>query len=353
MTTLQESNRICTGDYDLERKLSGFKPGDPKRLELIALHMQEQGNVDALKNGQKSIRELKKRNREQQAIDNLVNAHIEIDREAAQEAGALGFMPRMFLQATLPHRDLKRNEFERRNGKYTLSIISQARIGLPYGVYPRLVTAWITAEAVRTKSRDLVLGDSLSDYMRQLSLKPTGGRWGSITQLREQMHRLFSITISCSIENEKYRKGKGFRLADNHVLWWDPKEPREKGLFNSTVRLSEVFFKEITSRPVPIDMRALKALKRSSLSLDLYGWLTYRNSYLYRPTQIPWEVLRLQFGAEHADTRQGRHKFKCALEKALAKVLVVYPANVSSSKSALVLKPSKTHVRQSRALISN
>jgi hypothetical protein len=44
---------------------------------------------------------------------------------------------------------------------------------------PRILLAWMTTEAVRTQSRELVLGDSLSRFMRSLDLVPTGGRWES------------------------------------------------------------------------------------------------------------------------------------------------------------------------------
>ncbi len=38
------------------------------------------------------------------------------------------------------------------------------------------------------------------------------------------------------------------------------------------------------ARPaVPIDLRALNALKGSPLALDIYSWLTYRMSYLRKP----------------------------------------------------------------------
>lgn len=49
------------------------------------------------------------------------------------EAGALGFMARAKVQATLPHRKVDGNEFERRNGAFTLSLMAPAKIGLPYG----------------------------------------------------------------------------------------------------------------------------------------------------------------------------------------------------------------------------
>ena len=49
------------------------------------------------------------------------------------EAGALGFMARAMVQATMPHRKVDGNEFERRNDAFTLSLMAPAKIGLPYG----------------------------------------------------------------------------------------------------------------------------------------------------------------------------------------------------------------------------
>ena len=59
-------------------------------------------------------------------------------------------------------------------------------------------------------------------------------------------------------------------------FWWDPKRPDEPMLWDSKIRLGEDFFNEIIHHPVPLDMNTLKAMKRSSLGLDLYLWLAYR-----------------------------------------------------------------------------
>jgi Plasmid encoded RepA protein len=67
--------------------------------------------------------------------------------------------------------------------------------------------------------------------------------------------------------------------------------------WDSTVTLGEPFFEEIVRGPVPIDTRALRALTRLPLAIDLYVWLTYRMSYLKEPTMVPWELLSLQTGA--------------------------------------------------------
>lgn len=274
-------------------------------------------------------------------LDDLINQALAIEDEQAQEAGALGFMARAMVQATLPHRAVKGTYFERVNGAFTLSMQAHPKIGLPYGSIPRLLLAWVTTEAVKTKSRELELGDSMSSFMAQLGLTPTGGANGSITRLKNQTLRLFSTTVSALYEDGNAVAEMGYRLADKSVLWWDNKTPEQAGLWQSTVTLSEHFFNEIIDRPVPIDMRAIKALKQSPMALDIYTWLTYRASYLKRPTVIPWAGLALQFGSNYAELRN----FKTAFIAELKKVVLVYgQVQVESTEHGLMVKPSMTHI---------
>ena len=72
-------------------------------------------------------------------------------------------------------------------------------------------------------------------------------------------------------------------VADKHEFWWNPKRPDDPSLWESKIELGEKFFQEIIQHPVPLDMNILKALKRSSLGLDLYLWLVYRTFTLQRP----------------------------------------------------------------------
>jgi hypothetical protein len=277
----------------------------------------------------------------------LIDDALAIEAQQAKDAGALGYMARALVQATLPHSKPTENEFERRNGAFTLVMMAPSRIGLPYGVVPRLLLTWVSTEAVRTKTRELVLGDNLTNFMQQLDMVPTGGRWGSITRLREQSKRLFSTNISCIYESEDHSGEAGFRVADNHLLWWNPQNPTQRSLFQSTVTLSEAFFREVVEHPVPLDMRALKALKKSPLAIDLYIWLTYRLSYLRRSTSIPWEALQLQFGAGYPSSAQGKADFKRKFAQALKKVEVIYQGlqgNVSMDTNHLTLIPGQSHI---------
>ena len=276
-------------------------------------------------------------------LDKLVRQALMIEAEEAQQAGAVRFMARALTQATMPHRRIQSPVFKRQNGSFSLAMLAHPDVGLPYGSVPRLLVSWVTTEAVRTKSPVLELGPSLSAFMAELGLTPTGGRWGSITRLRDQMTRLFSASISCLYDDKEKTGIFNVQIVEQARLWWNPKAPDEAPLWKSTIELGKKFFEEAINSPVPVDMRALKELKRSPLALDIYCWLTYRLSYLRKPTEIPWAALQMQFGADYTHTRQ----FKAAFLDHLRAVLILYPeANVEDGERGLLLKPSKPHVAQ-------
>lgn len=274
-------------------------------------------------------------------VNKLIIEALAIEARDAKEAGALGYMARALVQATMPHKKVEGNEFTRVNGAYTLTILSPSIIGLPYGSIPRLLLAWITTEAVQRKQRELALGTSLGSFMEKLGLIPTGGRWGTITRLREQTKRLFTSAISCVYSDEKIDAGLNINVAEEYQLWWDPKKPEQNCLWESTLILSKRFYEEIVDSPVPIDMDALKVLKRSPMALDIYCWLTYRMSYLRTSTSIPWRILEMQFGADYQHTRN----FKIKFLQQLKKVSIIYPeAKLEVNETGLLLRPSKLHI---------
>lgn len=278
-------------------------------------------------------------------LNNLITEALAIEARDAKEAGALGFMARALVQATLPHSKVNGNEFRRTNGLFNLTLLADSKIGLPYGIIPRLLLAWISTEAVRTKNRHLVLGRTLAAFMEELDLIPSGGRWGTITRLKDQMQRLFASSVSCTYDDGKNWAIRNINPISKANLWWDPKNPNQSNLFESTLTLNEDFFNEIVSHPIPIDIRALKVLKRSPLALDVYCWLTYRNSYLKKSTVIPWKMLQIQFGSSYATDQQGIRNFKKAFLREFKKVSLIYPkTNLEFLEEGLKLKPSQTHI---------
>jgi hypothetical protein len=207
----------------------------------------------------------------------------------------------------------------------------------------------MTTEAVRTGNRELELGSSLSSFMAQLGLQATGGHWGTIPRFRDQMQRLVGAAISTRWSSEangqNHSSGENLLVADRFHLWWTPQELPIERPEKSSVTLSENFFEQLVAAPVPLDLRAVRALKKSPLALDLYAWATRRVSYLSSPTLISWESLRRSFGAGYAETPQGRVSFRGKAIETLRKVVMVYPElKIEILERGLLLRPSGPHI---------
>ena len=154
---------------------------------------------------------------------------------AASEADPdLGFMARMMVLCSLPRTNPgNRKEYKRRNGPYTLVMTAIGDNKLPFGNLPRLILAWLCTEVVRTQSRELVLGKSLSDFMRALGVYSSAG--GVHTRLRNQMRRLFNAHVRLTYKDEHGEKFVSSAIADRGEFWWNPKRPDESTLWESKI----------------------------------------------------------------------------------------------------------------------
>ena len=223
--------------------------------------------------------------------------------------------------------------------------------GLPFGNLPRLLLAWVCTEAVRTQSRELVLGSSLSEFMRKLGMEDrSGSPRGDRMRLRNQMKRLFRCTVSLIYEDERGDASVSSLIARRTEFWWNPKRPDERTLWESKIELGEDFFNEIIRHPVPLDMNTLTALKRCSLGLDLYLWLTYRTFALTRPARITWRQIYRQFGLHpsKASDKQTVKNFRRKVLRELKKIKLAWPGlNYSTAPGVLILLPSTPTIRPS------
>ena len=260
-----------------------------------------------------------------------------------------GFMARLMALCSLPRTNPgNRQRYVRRNGPYTLGMTAGINTKLPYGNLPRLLLAWICTEAVRTQSRELVLGRSLSEFMRALGVySSSGGRGGVQTRLRNQMDRLFHASVQLIYEDKGSKAAISSFVADRTEFWWNERKPNERVLWESKIELGEKFFEEIISHPIPLDMNTLKALKRCALGLDLYLWLAYRTFTLKCPLLLTWRQLYRQFGldpdkASDANTVQ---MFRRNALRELKKIKLAWPElNYATAKGVLILYPSKPSI---------
>ena len=269
--------------------------------------------------------------------------------KASEDDPDMGFMARLMTLCSLPRTNPgNRLQYKRVNGPYTLYMIAGGGNKLPYGNLPRLLLAWVCTEAVKTQNRDLILGASLADFMQKLgSHDRSGSARGDRTRLRNQMVRLFRCQVELVYEDKHSERSVASRIASRTELWWDPKRPGERMLWDSKIRLGEEFFQEIIRHPVPLDMNILKALKRSSLGLDLYLWLTYRTFSLERTLRLPWKRLYRQFGVDPAKANDKRtvDAFRTDCLRELKKIKIAWAGlNYSTAKGVLVLSPSKPSI---------
>ena len=281
-----------------------------------------------------------------QAVHHFTQADQVNQLVSASEADAsLGFMARTMALCSLPRSNPgNRLQYRRVNGPYKLIMIAGGDNKLPYGNLPRLILAWLSTEAVKTQSRELVLGRSLSKFMRTLGINSTsGGARGEQTRLRNQMNRLFGCTVQLIYEDANSKRFISSLIADRGEFWWNERKPDEPVLWDSKIELGEKFFHEIISHPVPLDMNTLTALKRSTLGLDLYLWLVYRTFPLRDPLRLTWKQVYRQFGVDpaRASDRVTVRNFQREVLRELKKIKLAWPGlNYSTAPGVLILLPS-------------
>lgn len=280
----------------------------------------------------------------------LLRQAVEIEDVDAKAVGMVGYSARLWAQVALPYRDPGPvPQWERRNGRVRLYVepgfyerpdrsIVRA---FPYGVVPRLLLTWMATEAVRIRDPELALGPNLAAFMRALGLVRNGT---TIQRLREQVQRLAHARLVVIDQLPDRTVTEGFQVAARTELWWTPRDGENEMLWPSTITLSETYYRSILAAPIPVDLRALAALRThggGGLPIDVYTWLAHRMSYLRRSTLVPWVLLAEQFGSQYTRLRD----FRTELLKALPKVLAVYPkAKVTPTADGLLLSPSPTPI---------
>ncbi|MBW5284199.1 replication protein RepA [Burkholderia gladioli] len=283
----------------------------------------------------------------------LIEEALCLEQEEAGGADATGYLARTLAQVTIPHVDPKLplgQMYVRDTGKLTLTVVpTSKRHGVPYGVIPRMILAWICTEVVQTKERTLDLGRSQSEFMGQVGLHRNGR---DIQRFRDQSLRLFKSVIAVEQVDQHADESRRLMISDQSSVFWHPTVDDQRSLWSSSLELTEGFYKEILRAPVPIKMEVYHALAKAPFAMDIYTWLTYRMFVLQRSgksvVSIPWIALKLQFGSGYADTKQGLYDFRANFKKRLREVLLFYREaedHVKDIGDHLQLTPSKLHIQ--------
>lgn len=263
---------------------------------------------------------------------------------AAEEGISFHYVP--LIQCSFPHADPgEARTFTRRNGWLELTLgTTRPETGLPYGVPARLLTIYCASEAIRTKSPEVYLGNSVHDFLRRLDVPITRGDRGSLRVYANQLLKLIhcTLTIDENIKDASGRTGLHIRqalFAEEARLWWDD-ETHGVGQGSSLV-LSSVLFHSILDRSAPLSTHAIKQLRKSPMDLDVYAWLVHRLYHLSKPSTVTWTQLSAQFGHGYSELRKFRRFFIDSLKR----VQAVYPeAKLKVADAGVVLLPSKPHL---------
>lgn len=257
----------------------------------------------------------------------------------------LAFTHAVLCQVGLPRSKVDGREFLRQSGSAWVNV--QAGVldeghgpvlqPIPYGAMPRLALAWVSTYAKRHSTREVPIGESASEFLALLGQPATGGPRGTYTTLRKQMHALAACRLQLGYKGRTYN-GQPVEQFD---AWVGNRDSHQKALWPGVMVLSESYFLELKENGVPLDNRALLALKGSALALDVYTWLAHRLHRIDgRPVILHWKSLREQFAQEYQG-KDADKDFKKRFLPALRDAMTVYPqAQVKQVTGGLMLLSS-------------
>ncbi|MBO9904194.1 replication protein [Xanthomonas phaseoli pv. dieffenbachiae] len=238
----------------------------------------------------------------------------------------MAFTHAVLCQVGLPRAKVEGREFMRQSGAAWVNVqagyLDEGRgpvlQPIPYGVMPRLALAWVSSYAKRDNTREIPIGDSAAEFLRLMGMDDQGRRY---TTLRRQMHALAACRLQLGFKGRTYN-GQPVEQFD---AWLANGDAKQKSLWPGTMVLSEGYFNSLIDSAVPLDNRALMALKGSALALDVYTWLAHRLHRIgSRGVTLHWKSLREQFAQEYQGKDPDKD-FKKEFLPALKKVLAVYP----------------------------
>ena len=282
----------------------------------------------------------------------LIQTAVEIWQDSPED---LAFQHVVLCHLGFPRSKTDAREFTRRSGTALMKLKAGEIFDgtdfvpqpLPYGSIPRLVMIAAVTKAVQQKTRTIELGRSMSESLRNLGLADTGGaHWRNVIK-QQQALAAVELILGYTVEGQpKTLKTPPF----DEITAWVSRDEAQASLFPSQVVLSERFFDALKDNAVPLDVRAIRALGRYPMALDVYTWLAHRLCRVRKAQgeRVTWLALREQFGQEIADQKE----FKRAMRDALNRVLMVYPsAKIDRWGSGITLLPSAPPVKKTRLVV--
>jgi hypothetical protein len=289
------------------------------------------------------------RERARELVSEKQRPLIDIASEVmADESQKIGITYAGFCLTSLPHKRLADNQAWTKQGHRVTLMVEPGRMmvrkktvlyGVPYGARARMILLFLQGQAIRTSSREIELGRSLSAWMERMGIA-----WGGETAraIREQAARISACSLKFFWEDEQTEGWAAGRIVNSGLRFNDTIGEGAQGSFwEDHVVLDEIFFKALKEHPVPLQEAAIRELRDRSVSLDIYVWLAWRLHSLTKATPISWAAVHQQFGSGYAKL----FHFKQGFTDSLAAALAAYPqAHVDVDETGIVLYPSQPPV---------
>lgn len=285
----------------------------------------------------------------------VVNSSVDISMNTCPER--IDFLHTVLCQVGMPRKRVEERIFKRNSG--AASMILEAgclyrrgkwiEMPLPYGTRPRLVMVYISSEAVRTKSRTIEIGESVYEFLKRLGIDTNGGQRGGYTMFKKQMEALAACRMTIGLSSCNSDVTINTQPISRFEAWFVG-DSLERPLWPGVLDLSQEFFETLSDNAVPLDYRALAALKHSALALDIYTWLAHRLCRIKKDSGIMlgWNSLKDQFGQEYKENRDFKKEFLSILRQ----VTSVYPdAKLEQTPGGFVLRPSPPPIRKTQILM--
>jgi hypothetical protein len=243
----------------------------------------------------------------------------------------------------------------RQDGQYTLvinpkpvveTVDGQQRfqsLGVPYGSLPRLVLIHIMTEAVRTKSRHIVLGKTFTDWMRRMGFRTISyGPRGSATLIKEQLDRLLACEWVIRWDNATDQTEREFGIKEIKLTNEYAGVDRRNGAFMREIFMTEGFYEHLREHAVPLNETAIRQIRDSATALDLYTWLAYRLPRINakRSMAISWQQLAVHFGNDGKNIRKFRQTVRDAWERQVSAVYPEAKADFDTTQIRLFSSPA-------------
>lgn len=255
----------------------------------------------------------------------------------------MAFTHAVLCQVGLPRAKVEGREFMRKSGKAWINVQAgwldedgePVPQPIPYGAMPRLALAWVSSYAKRHSTQEIPIGDSAAEFLRLMLGADTVSQGARYTTLRKQMHALAACRLQMGYMGRTLPNMAPVKQFD---AWVSDKDKHQRSLWPGVMVLTDEYYGSLMESAVPLDNRALHALKGSALALDVYAWLAHRLHRIEgKGVVLHWKSLREQFAQEYKGKDPDKD-FKKEFLPVLRKVQAVYPsANVTQVTGGLLL----------------